>query len=53
MKLRRKCFSPTWEFSISHVAICHSPRGDRLRSGKIQKSTACVGVTYEDGALVL
>ena len=53
MKLRRKCFSPTWEKEILHVAICDSPREGLSESDKIQKSTARVGVTYEGGALVL
>ncbi len=45
---------------LAYVGIFDCSRGDlrfatwrSLRSDKRQKSTACVGVTYEDGALVL
>ncbi len=32
MKLRRKCFSPTWRMKKSHVKICDFSRGESVAS---------------------
>ena len=32
MKLRRKCFSPTWRMKNNHVKICDFSRGESVAS---------------------